>query len=540
MFRVLLLLYVFVACLSGQENVKIDKLLKETFDCKFKYNKTVGLTVSVVKSDKVLFVGGYGFVNIEKKTPVTGDTLFQIASLSKAFASVLLTKLIEEKTNYTLDTRLKKILPGKKIFYDSLRSDYATLRDLLSHKLGIPKHNEMRFDTELTRENVVGRLKYLKPEGIFRSSYMYNSLMYGVVTRLAEIIGKDTWENLVIKHIFKPLEMNTSTFASTADLENILLAKGYVEYYGELHPVEYNFTRQYGELCGSVCILTTANDISKWTRFFLNEGKLQDGTRLISEQAFIDITSPVNTIPYTYTHKYFSKPDIPVTNIQSNYALGWRTGYYRGNRMFVHTGSTWGYRAMLSWYPKADIGIFVAFTGNDPNYFYRLTLHNYIFDVYTGQVPYLNTSTICSYPEPWLKSDIPLVKPNYPKDRNTTRNKKEYIGTYKNQAYGKIKIGKHTEKNKLKLIYGYLTFELYPSETQDEFYGDTTGIATKLLDVSKFKFKFHNDQVTLKASTFQEQPTFIKRGQLNSGFHPMYTTSMNLPVLILSIYLTRF
>ena len=211
-----------------------------------------------------------------------------------------------------------------------------------------------------------------------------------------------------------------------------------------------------------------------------------------------------------------------------------------GYRMVVHTGSTWGYRAMLSWYPEADIGIFVAFTGNDPNYLYRLTLHNYIFDVYTGHVPYLNTSTICTYPEPWLKSDIPKEKPTYPKDRNTTRNQKEYIGMYKNKAYGKIKIGKHTEKNKLKLIYGYLTFVLYPSETKDEFYGDTSGIATKLVDVSKFKFKFHNDQVTLKATSFQEQPIFIRKGQLNNSVHPMYTTSLNLPVLILCIYLTMF
>ncbi|XP_071129226.1 gigasin-6-like [Mytilus edulis] len=203
MFR-FFLLYSVVACLNGQLNVQIDKILKETFDCKFKSNKTVGLTLSVVRSDKVLFVGGYGFVNIKKETPVTGDTLFQVASLSKAFASVLLTKLIEEKTNYTLDTKLKEIIPGKKIFYDSLRSDYVTLRDLLSHKLGIPKHDELRYDTELTRKNLVARLKYLKPEGIFRGSYMYNNLMYGVVTYLAELIGNDSWENLVTKHIFEP------------------------------------------------------------------------------------------------------------------------------------------------------------------------------------------------------------------------------------------------------------------------------------------------------------------------------------------------
>ncbi|CAC5384172.1 unnamed protein product [Mytilus coruscus] len=194
MFRVFLL-YSFVSCLSGQENVRIDRVLKETFECKFKSNKTVGLTVSVVRSDKVLFVGGYGFVNLEKKTPVTGNTLFHVASMSKASITNQSVSYCLH-VSYTLDTRLKKILHGKEIFYDSLRSNYVTLRDLLSHKTGIPKHNEMRFDTDLTRKNLVA---------------------------------------------------------------------------------------QYSELCG--CILTTANDMSKWTRFFLNGGKLQNDTRFISEQA---------------------------------------------------------------------------------------------------------------------------------------------------------------------------------------------------------------------------------------------------------------
>ncbi|XP_076076000.1 uncharacterized protein LOC143046824 [Mytilus galloprovincialis] len=151
------------------------QVLKDTLDCKFKSNKTVGLTVSVVRSDRVLFVGGYGFVDIEKNTPVTGDILFfQKSSLSKAFASVLLTKQIEEKTNYAqtlmssnvvkqhkaaLDLyfgyKIKENSTWKKDFYDSLRSDYVTLRDLLSHKTGIPKHNEMRFDTDLTPKNLL-------------------------------------------------------------------------------------------------------------------------------------------------------------------------------------------------------------------------------------------------------------------------------------------------------------------------------------------------------------------------------------------------
>ena len=73
-------------------------MLKETIDCKTKQNKIVGLAVSVVSPDEVLFTGGYGIKNMDKNTNVTENTVFGIASLSKAFASTLLVKLIEEKT----------------------------------------------------------------------------------------------------------------------------------------------------------------------------------------------------------------------------------------------------------------------------------------------------------------------------------------------------------------------------------------------------------------------------------------------------------
>ena len=72
--------------------------------------------------------------------------------------------------------------------------------------------------------------------------------------------------------------------------------------------------------------------MAKWTRLFLNGGKLDDGTRLISENSFEYIKEAVNAIPHesTWSYKYFTKPKVPVTNSQTGYSVGWRTGHYRG------------------------------------------------------------------------------------------------------------------------------------------------------------------------------------------------------------------
>ncbi|XP_052099818.1 penicillin-binding protein 4-like [Mytilus californianus] len=487
-------------------STELNATLKDLMLCKS--HLVVGLSVSVVKSDKVLFVGGYSNDN----TSVTGDTVFQIASLTKAFASTLLVKLIEEKTEYSLDTKIKTILRNDQIFNDSLRSEFTTVRDLLSHRTGIPQNNRIRLDNNLTRSNLIHRLKYLKAEKEFRGSYIYSSLLYGLVTHLTEIIGGDTWENLVSKFLFEPLGMTSSTFVTTANPEKINLAQGYMDFYGELLPFPFGFSKYYGELCGSGCILTTAVDMTKWMTFYLNGGKLPDGKRLISEKAFKEITTAANTVPNDmYTYKYYTKPKVPVTNSITGYALGWRSGFYRGNRMFIHGGATFGYRAMLSWYPDADLGIFTVLTGNDPNYFIRQILHNYIFDVYTNQTPYLNSTTVCSYPQPWFDY-TPRTKPNVTKSRAMSRQKKDYFGNYYNPAYGNIQVKDHEDMNKLTLIYGVSTFFLYPKETKDEFYGDSVGSTRYILNFYTFRFDIECDNPYLEIPTFESKspPVFQK------------------------------
>ena len=151
--------------------------------------------------------------------------------------------------------------------------------------------------------------------------------------------------------------------------------------------------------------------------------------------------------------------------------------------MFTHGGHVWGFRAMLSWFPDVDFGVFIVLTGRDDDYFYRTTLQNFIFDVYHNFTPYLNVSSICNYPEPWLSKNGMKIKPNFRRDLNLSQSMEKYLGTFDNPAYGSINIQEHKESNKLKLVYGYITFILFPKSIKDEFFGDSVGLSAYLFDI---------------------------------------------------------
>jgi CubicO group peptidase (beta-lactamase class C family) len=86
-------------------------------------------------------------------------------------------------------------------------------------------------------------VRYLKSYDTFRSTYIYNNLMYGLASSMTEVIGGARWEDLVRKHLFVPLGMKRSAFTTEADLNELETAKPYEMYYGNLEPISNNLPR---------------------------------------------------------------------------------------------------------------------------------------------------------------------------------------------------------------------------------------------------------------------------------------------------------
>ncbi|KAL4218011.1 hypothetical protein ACF0H5_022749 [Mactra antiquata] len=507
-------LFSYVAANAGTWNQtwfeeRVDEYINAGLNC----HKNPGLSLAVVKDGKVVLTRGYGHKTLDKTDPVTENTLFGIASLSKSFAATLMLKQIEDNKTLSLSTTLRSLFGRGDLFKSILRSKYATIEDLLAHRIGLPSNNKLRFDDKLTRGNLIDRIKYLSVKGGFRTSFYYSNLMYGLITRLSEILSGKTWEELVTEKLFSPLNMTSSTFMTSADSKDLDLAAGYTEAKDDarLVPVPFEFNRRWGDLCGSGCILSNAVDMSKWMLFNLNQNKDSKYEKVLKSDTLADAHSLQNYISYSRASVY-QKPTMPETLDDNNYGLGWRLGHYRGYPMVTHSGSTFGYVSLLTMLPNTNIGVYTAMSGKDSGYILRTNLHTYIADLALGLEPWMNRTTVCTFPEPWTNKTTKSSSKGPAKDIPATRDLATYTGVFKNPAYGTIDVYKNQTSGLLMVKYGYAQFILYPKSTPDQFYAEGFGLLENVVDYSTFDFGLDKNKTVshLRVPSFEtkDPPVF--------------------------------
>ncbi|RUS81292.1 hypothetical protein EGW08_010934 [Elysia chlorotica] len=469
-FYVVAVLYccTFKVTTAQFDAAEVVKVIEQTMNC---YNNKPGLMVSVVKEGKTIFSRGFGVRNIETKEPVTPDTRFGIASVSKSFAATLLVKLLYEKTK---------------------------------------------------------RLPLLPTNDQFRVKHIYSNLIYGLITYIAEVIGEDTWENLLTSHLLRPLGMDSTTFATTADLKTLPnLATGYNEFRDEIYPVHTEFSRKWGLLAGSGAVMSTANDMAKWMNFHLSKGRDGNGKRVMDE-AHVDEVHKARILTSNTRSVELRKPEFPIMATQNVYAHGFRKGYYRGHERLVHSGSTLGYKALMNLFPEQQIAVFTALTGTDSNYVYRTPLHYFLADLAMGvSDPWLNASTICSFPEPWRRaSKSSPVKLDA--SRRPALNYSLFEGTYHNKAYGFLHVRYNESLETLQLNYGWGSWQMFytPSSSSEDsthrFYGKGIDITDLYVYPMYFiqQSKDNEDVIVgLRATAFESAlpPVFEKLGVQTNG-----------------------
>ena len=169
-----------------------------------------GAAVAVVKGEQVLHSGGYGLRDIEQELPVTENTRFPIASMTKPFTALGAALLVEEGL-LDWDTPIRDVMPDFRLF-DDYASQHLTLRDLLSHRTGLPRHDSTWYGNEKTRQELFDGLRHLKPNAAFRSLWQYDNLMYETAGLLcAQLSGADSWEDFIQTRILDRLGMDATT-----------------------------------------------------------------------------------------------------------------------------------------------------------------------------------------------------------------------------------------------------------------------------------------------------------------------------------------
>ncbi|KAL4227709.1 hypothetical protein ACF0H5_013144 [Mactra antiquata] len=519
-FCPLLILCLCCSVYAWDQN-KVDSLIKAALKCR--EDKNPGLTASAVKDGKVIFANGYGYADVDTQRPVTNTTLFGIASMSKAFAAALMIKLLHDN-HLSIYSKPRDILPEGFAYNTTEFSNYATVRDLMTHCLGVPTHQMMRLDKNLTRKEAARRIRYFEPVYKFRVHYLYSNLHYGIVSYLSEVVGGKTWEDLIQENFYNPLGMTHSDFLRTVDRTAKDVAQGYAddEVNGGLVPVSEELNKHWGIYGGSTGLMSCSEDITKWMLFQLKaDGTNERGERVMDGADLRMTHSPQTAIRSSTVEKTFHKPNTPFTVSENDYAFGWKNGFYKGYKMLRHTGTTYGYSSLITLLPDVNIGVFTSMTGEDEGYATRTILHSYILDsLLDNETPSINETTVCTFPEPWMRDTSHRQSP-INTSRPPTRPLQEYVGVYHQTPYGEMTISINTTNHQLQLDYGYGQWILYPETTSDSFAGEPFGYLYKLVYLKHVKFhvQAHPSMVSVEIPSFEskEPPVFYRVSKSTSS-----------------------
>ena len=336
--------------------------------------KVPGIAIAIVRHDSVLYTKGFGVLSVGATTPVTDQTLFEIGSSTKAFTGALVAMLVSDgKMRY--DAHLADYLPDFKM-YDPVANAEATLRDALTHRSGIARGELVWLGSGLSRDEVLHRVRFLKPEAPFRSHYSYQNMMFLAAGQAAGKAAGSTWEELVKQRIFEPLGM-TSTVASYRSAgPNTAKPHGAVKDSVFAEPF-----MNTDNIAPAGAILSNARDMAQWLRFQLADGVI-NGKRLLAATAIRETHTPQILMTGAPEGGMRALSDsTPVTHF-STYGMGWIIEDYRNHLMWQHGGNTIGSTAAVGMLPEDKLGVVVL--SNMAGAQLPAILMHYIFDRQIG------------------------------------------------------------------------------------------------------------------------------------------------------------
>ncbi|MDP2268850.1 MAG: serine hydrolase, partial [Deltaproteobacteria bacterium] len=327
------------------------------------YAKTVmetwkgpGMAIALVKDDKVVSQKGYGVLKLGENTPVDPNTIFAIASNSKAFATAALAILVDEK-KINWDDKVSKYLPDFQM-YDPYVTSELTIRDLVTHRVGLDTFSGdlLWYETTYTPDEILSRVRYLKPVSSFRSRYGYQNLMFIAAGKVTEKVSGKTWCQFVTERILKPLEMNRTT-CSVQNLPDTNAAWPHNESGGTLRVLPR------GNVDGSsaaAVLNSSVADLTKWVRTQLNAGNFE-GKQIFSEAQGWAM------------HQQWMAQQIGLPAGKSNptrhfsgVGMGWFVYNYHGKKIINHSGGLDGMLSFTVLIPEEKAGFVILTNSESP------------------------------------------------------------------------------------------------------------------------------------------------------------------------------
>ncbi|MCB0375293.1 MAG: beta-lactamase family protein, partial [Sinomicrobium sp.] len=338
----------------GQKRTKVNLKQLDAYYAKMLNDWGVpGVSIGIVKDGKLVFTGNYGVLEAGKSDMPDENTLYAIASNSKAFTSALIGMLVQEG-KLRWNDKVKDYLPYFAL-YDPWVSNEVTVRDLLCHRVGLGTFSGdvIWYKSDLSPEAIVKRLEYLPKTFDFRAGYGYSNVMYITAGELIRNVTGKSWSRNVNERILEPLGMDRTVTSPKALEAKGNYATPHAREAGKNVPIPWTDWEAIGALGG---IISSVKDLSKWMIFNLNNGVWGKDTLLTKETRNM-VWTPHNNLSVDHTEKN------DVNRHFSAYGLGWGLSDYRGRLRVGHTGGYDGMITAITLIPDENLGVVVLTNG---------------------------------------------------------------------------------------------------------------------------------------------------------------------------------
>lgn len=388
-----------------------------------------GMAIAIVKDDKVVFSKGYGTRELGRNSPVDQNTVFAIASNSKAFTTASLAMLVDEgKLNW--DDKVSKFLPEFQM-YDPWVTSELTVRDLVTHRVGLDTFSGdlLWYEADLTPDEILSRVRYLKPVSSFRTRYGYQNIMFIAAGRIIEKISGKSWCGFVTDRILTPLDMKRTT-CSVNDLpENAAFPHN--ESGGKLRVLHRgNVDGAYS----AAALNSSVSDLSKWIRLQLGRGSFE-GKQLVGSARIWEMWQPYMFLPIS--------EDAARTNPTRQFSgvgMGWFTYNYHGRKIVNHSGGLDGMLSFTVLIPEENTG-FVILTNSE-------------FQAYSVMMNKITDVMVGAPKRDWNAEFLARVKAMAAADAERSKTEtasriantkpslalSDYFGEYSDKLYGSVNI----------------------------------------------------------------------------------------------------
>ncbi len=399
-----------------------------------------GMSVGIVKNGEIVFSKGYGVLEVGKPEKPDGNTLYAIASNSKAFTSAIIAMLVQEgKLNW--DDKVQKYLPYFEL-YDPFVSRETTIKDLLCHRVGLGTFSGdvIWYKSDLTSEEIIKRLKYLPNKFDFRDGYGYSNVMYITAGEIIKTVTGKTWGQNVQERILNPVKMDRTIFSLSKLNEKGNFATPHAFEEAKNIPIPYVDWEEIGALGG---IISSVNDMGKWMIFNMNNGITGTDTLLRPSSRNL-IWKMHNTYNVDLT-----KPNNNKTHFRG-YGLGWALEDFQGKMKVSHSGGYDGMISLVTMIPDEKLGIVVLSNGMNPP---TTAVTNYAINAFLGLEEKDWSAEMLEQNKKRKTEDTRIAKREAKRVTGTKPSLplEKYAGIYNAPIYGKIVV--KTENGQLRLYF---------------------------------------------------------------------------------------